>query len=88
MGDICSLCDDEKDTLKRAILERPNLNTDENCVVTHEQLMLRRFKEGCEGVDELAQDLKRMLDKSSPGFPAEIHKTELQFYFMNSKVGF
>ena len=53
--------------------------------------MLRLFKEGCESVDKLARDLERMLDKLSPGLPAEIHKTELRFHLMNSlpeKVAF
>ena len=89
-----SLRDEEKDTydhLKRAISERLNPDTDENCLVAHEQLMLRRFKEGCESVDELARDLERMLDKSSPGLPVEIRETELRFHLMNSlpeKVAF
>ena len=75
-----SLRDEEKDTydhLKRAILERLNPDTDENRLMAREQLMLRQFKEGCESVDELARDLDRMLDKSSPGLPAEIRETEL-----------
>ena len=89
-----SLHDEEKDTydhLKRAISERLNPDTDENRLVAREQLMLRRFKEGCESVDELARDLERMLEKSSPGLPAEIRETELRFYLMNSlpeKVAF
>ena len=89
-----SLRDEEKDTYdhpKRAISERLNPDTDENHLVACEQLMLRRFKEGCESVDELARDLERMLDKSSPGLPAEIRETELRFHLMNSlpeKVAF
>ena len=53
--------------------------------------MLRRFREGCESIDELARDLERMLDKSSPGLPAEIREAELRFHLMNSlpeKVSF
>ena len=52
-----SLGEDEKDTyahLKGAMTERLNLDTDENRMVGREQLMLRQFGEGCEGVDELA----------------------------------
>ena len=54
-------------------------------------LTLRRFREGSESIDELARDLERMLDKSSPGLPAEICETELRFHFMNTlpeKVAF
>ena len=53
-------------------------------MVVCEQLMLGRFREGVESVDELAQDLKRMLDKSSPGLLAEIREAELRFHLMNS----
>ena len=35
-------------------------------------------------LNELAQDLKRMLDKSSPGLLAEIREAELRFHLMNS----
>ena len=60
-------------------------------MVACEQLMLRRFREGCESIDELARDLEGMLDKSSPGLPAEIREVELRFHLMNSlpkKVAF
>ena len=71
--------------------EKLNPDTDENRMVAREQLRLRRFREGCESVDELARDLERMLDKSSPGLPAEIRETELRFHLINSlpdKVAF
>ena len=77
--------------LKTAMVERLNADTDENCMVVHEQLMLRQFREGCKSIDELARDLERMLDRSSPGLPAEIHEAKLQFHLMNSlpkKVAF
>ena len=89
-----SLGDDDKDTyghLKNAMTERLNPDTDENRMVAREQLRLRRFREGGESVDELARDLERMLDKSSPGLPAEIRETELRFHLINSlpdKVAF
>ena len=53
-------------------------------MVAREQLMLRRFREGVESVDELARDLESMLDKSSPGLAAEIHEAELRFHLTNS----
>ena len=53
-------------------------------MVAREQLMLRRFREGVESVDELAQDLESMLEKSSPGLPAEILEAELRFHLMIS----
>ena len=55
-----SLGDSEKETyahLKGAMTERLNPDTDENCMVAREQLMLRRFREGVKSVDKLAQDL-------------------------------
>ena len=70
--------------LKGTMMERLNLDTDKNCVVACEQLMLRWFREGVESVAELARDLERMLDKSSPGLPVEIRKAELRFYLMSS----
>ena len=85
---------DDKDTydhLKKAIMERLNPDTDENRLEAREQLMFRRFREGCESVDELARDLEKLLDRSSPGLPAEIRETELRFHLMNSlpdKVAF
>ena len=88
------LRDEEKDTydyLKKAISERLNPDTDENRLVACEQLMLRQFKDWCEIVDELNLDLEKLLDKSSPGLPAEIRETELRFHLMNSlpeKVAF
>ena len=82
-----SLSDDVKDTydhLKGAMTQKLNPDTDENRMVAREQLRLRRFREGCESVDELARDLERMLDKSSPGLPAEIREAELRFHLLNS----
>ena len=52
-----SLGEDDKDTyvhLKEAMMERLNLDKDENHMVACEQLMLRRFSEECESVDEFA----------------------------------
>ena len=37
-----------------------------------------------ESVDELAHDLERLLDKASPGFPAEIQDRELKYHLMNA----
>ena len=74
-----SLGNSQKDTyahLKGAMMERLNLDTDENCMVAREQLMLRQFREEVESVDGLVQDLERMLYKSSPGLPAEIREAD------------
>ena len=89
-----SLGDGDTDTyshLKKAIMEKLNPDMDESCMVAREQLGLRRFREGFESVDELARDLKRLLDRSSPSLPAAIRKAELRFHLMNSlpeKVAF
>ena len=40
---------------------------------------------------DMAQGLERMLEKSSPGLPAELHKAKLKFYLINlllDKVAF
>ena len=60
-----------------AMTEKLNPDTNENHMAAHKQLMLRQFREECESVDELARDLERLLDKSSPGLPAEICEAEL-----------
>ena len=89
-----SLGDGDKDTyshLKKAMTEKLNPDTDKSRMVAKEQLGLRRFREGFESVDELARDLERLLDRSSPGLPASIREAELRFHLMNSlpeKVAF
>ena len=44
----------------------------------------RRFKEDLESVDELARDLERLLEKSSPDLPAAVKSTELRFHLINA----
>ena len=89
-----SLGDDDKDTygnLKKAMTERLNPDTDENRMVAREQLRLGGFREGGKSVDDLAPYLERILDKLSPGLPAEIRETKLRFYLINllsDKVAF
>ena len=72
-------------------MEKLNPDTDKSRMVAREQLGLRQFQEGFESMDELARYLERLLDRSSPGLPAETRETELRFHLMNSfpeKVAF
>ena len=71
-------------TLKRAIISRLNPDTDEDRLAAREQLTRRRFREGGESIDELARDIEKLLDRSSPGLPAEVRDSELRFYLMSA----
>ena len=70
--------------LKGAIISRLNPDTDEDRLAAREQLTRRRFREGGESIDELARDIEKLLDRSSPGLPAEIRDSELRFYLMSA----
>ena len=78
-----SLGEGPYDTLKRAIISRLNPDTDEDRLAACEQLIRRRFREGCESIDELTRDIEKLLDRSSPGFPVEVRDSELRFYLMS-----
>ena len=78
------------DALKNAMISRLNPDTDEDRLAAHEQLTGRRFRERGESIDELAQDIEKLLDRSSPGLPAEVRDSGLQFHLMSAlpeKVG-
>jgi len=82
-----SLGEDETDSydhLKAALLKRLSPDTEEDRLTAHEQLFRRKLREGGESIDELARDLERLLDKASPGLPAEPRDCELHFHLMNS----
>ena len=70
--------------MKKAILGRLNPDTDEDRLAAREQLTRRQFREGSESIDELARDLGTLLDRLSPGLPADIRDMELRFHLMNS----
>ena len=69
--------------LKRALLIKLCLDTDEDHIRAHEQLSQRRLHEERESMDELACDLKHLLDKASPDLPAKVRDKELKFHLMN-----
>ena len=82
-----ALSDEEKDTythLKEALLRSLNPDTEEDRLSAREELARRRFREGQESVDELARDIEKLLDKSSPGLPAEIRDSELRYHLTSS----
>ena len=75
-----ALPDSQTDTyehLKEALMNRLSPDTDEDRLSAREALSRRRLREDRESIDELARDLERLLDKASPGLPAEIRDTEL-----------
>ena len=57
---------------------------EEDHLIAREQLSRRKLCKGGESIDELARDLERLLDKASPGLPAELKDSELHFHLMNS----
>ena len=77
--------------LKTALLKRLSPDTEEDRLSAWEELAKRRLREEQESVDELARDLEKLLDRASPGLPAEIRDSELRFHLINAlpeKVAF
>ena len=77
--------------LKDALLQRLSPNTEEDRLSAQEELARRCLREEQESVDELAHDIEKLLDKASPGLPAEIRDSELRFHFISAlleKVAF
>ena len=74
---------DSYDHLKTALLKWLSPDTEEDRLTAREQLSRRKLHEGRESIDELVRDLERLLDKASPGLPAELRDSELYFHLMN-----
>ena len=77
--------------LKTALLKRLSPDTEEDRLSAREELAKRRLCEEQESVDALAHDLEKLLDRASPGLPAEIRDSELRFHLINAlpeKVAF
>ena len=72
------------DALKGAIISRLNPDTDEDRLAAREQLTRRRYREGSESIDELAQDIEKLLNRLLPGLPVEVHDSELRFHLMSA----
>ena len=76
---------DSYDHLETALLKWLSSDTEEDCLTTREQLFRRKLCKGGEEINELAHDLKRLLDdKPSPVLSAELRGFELRFHLMNS----
>ena len=75
---------DTYDHLKGALLRLFSPDTEEDRLAAREQLSRRKLQEGRESIDEVARDLEKLLDKSSPGLPAAIRDTELRYHLINS----
>ena len=70
--------------LKTALLKRLSPDTEQDRLSAREELAKRQLREEQESVDELARDLKKLLDRASPGLPAEIRDSELRFHLINA----
>ena len=75
---------DTYDHLKDALLQRLSPDTEEDRLAARERLSRRKLQEGRESIDEVARDLEKLLDKSSPGLPTAIRDTELRYHLINS----
>jgi len=82
---------DTYDHLKAALLSKLSPDSDKYRLGARERLAGRRLREGNESVDELAQDLERLLDQASPGLQGNLKDKELKYHLMNvlpDKVSF
>ena len=82
-----SLSEAEIDTyehLKTALLARLSPDTAEERLIAREELSHKKFVEGRESNDELARCIERLVDKTSPGLPANVRASELQFHLINA----
>ena len=66
--------------LKQALLSRLSPDTDEDWLSVREALSQRRLRQDRESIDELARDLKGLLDKASTKLPVQMRDTELRFH--------
>ena len=79
--------EEETDTyanLKEALLQQLCPDTDEERLVAHNELSRRSLREGQESIDELACDIEKLLEKTSPDLPDAVKKTELRFHLTNA----
>ena len=60
------------DILKYTTISRLNHDINEDWLTAHEQLTRRHFRKGGESIDELAQDIEKLPDRSSLGLPTEV----------------
>ena len=82
-----SLSEAETDTyahLKTALLARLSPDTAEERLIAREELSRKKFVEGRESIDELARCIERLVDKASPGLPADVRANELQYHLINA----
>ena len=82
-----SLSDAETDTyehLKTALLSRLSPDTVEERLIAREELNRRKFVEGRESIDKMARCIERLLDRASPGLPANVCDSELQYHLINA----
>ena len=73
--------------LKSALLQFLCPDSKEDRLAGREQLSKGNLQKGREKIDEVAHDLEILLDKASPGLPAEIRDTELCHHLINSLPG-
>ena len=56
----------------------------EERLVAREELNRRKFVEGRKSIHEIASCIERLLNKASPGLPANICNSELQHHLINA----
>jgi len=71
---------DSYEHMKATLLKRLSPDMEEDRLTACNLLSQWKFREGGESIDELARDLKRLLDKALPGLPAPIRDSELHFH--------
>lgn len=75
---------DTYEHLKEALLRSLSPDTEEDRQTAHDELGCRKLREGQESVDELARDIEKLLDRASPGLPADSRNAELRYHLLNA----
>ena len=82
-----SLSEAETETyehLKVALLARLSPDMAEERLIAREELSRKKLVEGRENIDELVRCIERLVDKASPGLPANVRVNELQYHLINA----
>ena len=70
--------------MRDTLLAKLSPDTDENRLRAQEKLASRQLHEGSKSINELAQDLERLLDQALPGLPDTIKDKELKFHLLST----
>lgn len=75
---------DTYEHLKTVLLQWLSQDTEEDWLSACKELVRRRLCKEQESVDKLARDTEKLLDRASPGLPAEMRDSELRFHLINA----